>query len=98
MSAMQSPAEDRRRGLRSWSSTTTTAWPRSTPPTSTAPPASRSAARPTPPPQALDLVADLRPDLVLMDVYLPDGDGLGVIRKLLEAPESAEPTRTRTSW
>ena len=26
-----------------------------------------------------------------MDVYLPDGDGLNVIRKLLEAPESAEP-------
>jgi response regulator of citrate/malate metabolism len=40
--------------------------------------------------QALDLVAELRPDLVLMDVYLPDGDGLGVIRKLLEAAESAE--------
>ncbi|MEY9931972.1 response regulator of citrate/malate metabolism [Catenulispora sp. GP43] len=39
--------------------------------------------------QALDLVAALRPDLVLMDVYLPDGDGLAVIRKLLEAPESA---------
>lgn len=40
--------------------------------------------------QALDLVAVLRPDLVLMDVYLPDGDGLGVIRKLLESPEPAE--------
>ncbi|MEY9860352.1 response regulator of citrate/malate metabolism [Catenulispora sp. GAS73] len=39
---------------------------------------------------ALDLIEVLRPDLVLMDVYLPDGDGLGVIRKLLEAPESAE--------
>lgn len=38
---------------------------------------------------ALDLIEVLRPDLVLMDVYLPDGDGLGVIRKLLEAPESA---------
>ncbi|ACU74458.1 response regulator receiver and unknown domain protein [Catenulispora acidiphila DSM 44928] len=39
--------------------------------------------------QALHLVAAIRPDLVLMDVYLPDGDGLTVIRKLLEAPESA---------
>lgn len=29
----------------------------------------------------------LRPDLVLMDVYLPDGDGLGVIRKLMEREE-----------
>ncbi|NUR58465.1 MAG: response regulator [Catenulispora sp.] len=36
--------------------------------------------------QALDAVAELRPDLVLMDVYLPDGDGLGVIRRLLETP------------
>ena len=39
--------------------------------------------------QALDLVEALRPDLVLMDVYLPDGDGLGVMRKLLETTESA---------
>ncbi|GAA1969507.1 response regulator [Catenulispora subtropica] len=39
--------------------------------------------------QALAAVAELRPDLVLMDVYLPDGDGLGAIRKLLEAPEPA---------
>jgi response regulator of citrate/malate metabolism len=38
---------------------------------------------------ALDLIEVLRPDLVLMDVYLPDGDGLGVIRKPLEAPASA---------
>lgn len=37
--------------------------------------------------QALAAVASLRPDLVLMDVYLPDGDGLGVIRKLLESAE-----------
>lgn len=40
--------------------------------------------------QALAQVAALRPDLVLMGVYLPDGEGLAVIRKLLEAPESAE--------
>ena len=38
--------------------------------------------------QALDLVDILEPDLVLMDVYLPDGDGLGVIRMLLETPEA----------
>ena len=29
-------------------------------------------------------VAELRPDLVLMDVYLPDGDGLDVVRRLLD--------------
>ena len=36
---------------------------------------------------ALDQVDALRPDLVLMDVHLPDGDGLGVIRKLMERAE-----------
>ncbi|MBW8804812.1 MAG: response regulator [Catenulisporales bacterium] len=35
--------------------------------------------------QALTAIEELRPDLVLMDVYLPDGDGLGVVRTLLEA-------------
>lgn len=33
--------------------------------------------------RALDLAQDLRPDLVLMDIYLPDGDGLQVARALL---------------
>ncbi len=33
---------------------------------------------------AVDAVSSLRPDLVLMDVYLPDGDGLSVMRRLLE--------------
>lgn len=33
---------------------------------------------------ALRAVETLSPDLVLMDIYLPDGDGLGVVRKLLE--------------
>lgn len=37
--------------------------------------------------QALDAVDRLRPDLVLMDVYLPDGDGLAVLRALMERPE-----------
>ena len=33
---------------------------------------------------ALQAVADLEPDLVLMDVFLPDGDGIGVVRTLME--------------
>ena len=45
--------------------------------------------------QALEAVAELRPDLVLMDVYLPDGDGLGVMRKLLEAPVPEVPAVVR---
>lgn len=36
---------------------------------------------------ALEAVDRLHPDLVLMDVYLPDGDGLGVVRKLMERDE-----------
>lgn len=34
--------------------------------------------------EALQAVADLRPNLVLMDVYLPDGDGLEVVRALMD--------------
>jgi response regulator of citrate/malate metabolism len=37
--------------------------------------------------EALRAADDLLPDLVLMDVYLPDGDGLGVVRKLMERDE-----------
>lgn len=37
--------------------------------------------------EALAAVDALRPDLVLMDVYLPDGDGLAVVRKLMERDE-----------
>jgi response regulator of citrate/malate metabolism len=33
---------------------------------------------------ALLAVEALSPDLVLMDVFLPDGDGLGVVRRLME--------------
>ena len=33
--------------------------------------------------EALDAVAELAPDLVLMDVFLPDGDGLSVVRELM---------------
>lgn len=34
--------------------------------------------------EALAAVADLQPDLVLMDVYLPDGNGTAVVRTLME--------------
>ena len=37
--------------------------------------------------EALRLAQELRPDLVLMDVYLPDGDGLDVVRQLLADPD-----------
>ncbi|HEV7206927.1 MAG TPA: response regulator [Jatrophihabitans sp.] len=33
---------------------------------------------------ALDAVTELDPDLVLMDVFLPDGDGLTVVRSLMD--------------
>lgn len=36
--------------------------------------------------EALSRSAELHPDLVLMDIYLPDEDGLEVIRKLLAEP------------
>jgi response regulator of citrate/malate metabolism len=34
--------------------------------------------------QALECARQHRPDLVLMDIYLPDGDGLDVVRALLD--------------
>jgi response regulator of citrate/malate metabolism len=34
--------------------------------------------------EAEQAVAELAPDLVLMDVYLPDGDGLSVVRGLID--------------
>ncbi|MBW4040750.1 MAG: response regulator [Acidobacteria bacterium] len=40
--------------------------------------------------EALELARVQRPDVVLLDLYLPDGDGLGVARALLEEP--APPT------
>jgi response regulator of citrate/malate metabolism len=36
--------------------------------------------------EARDLTAQLTPDLVLMDIYLPDGSGLDVVRTLVELP------------
>jgi len=41
---------------------------------------------------AVTAVAELRPDLVLLDIYLPDDNGLNVIRRILDQPgEAAEP-------
>jgi response regulator of citrate/malate metabolism len=40
--------------------------------------------------EALELARELQPDLVLMDIYLPDGDGLQVVRSLLDG--DAPPT------
>ncbi|WP_243763058.1 response regulator [Allobranchiibius sp. CTAmp26] len=37
--------------------------------------------------EAVDLTRTLRPDLVLMDIYLPDGNGLDVLRTLLDEPD-----------
>jgi response regulator of citrate/malate metabolism len=37
--------------------------------------------------EAVEQVDTLRPDLVLLDVHLPDGDGLGVVRRLMERVE-----------
>lgn len=37
--------------------------------------------------EALKLARTLHPDLVLMDIYLPDGDGLDVVRSLLDEPD-----------
>ncbi|MCE4027277.1 response regulator [Microbacterium sp. Au-Mic1] len=44
--------------------------------------------------EALRQAKDLRPDLVLMDVYLPDGDGLEVVRQLLADPDLSTGTGT----
>ncbi|CAN5466842.1 response regulator [soil metagenome] len=35
---------------------------------------------------ALEMARRLQPDLVLLDIYLPDGDGLDVARALLDGP------------
>ncbi|NUT98950.1 MAG: response regulator [Saccharothrix sp.] len=39
---------------------------------------------------ALKLVRDLRPDLVLLDIYLPDLDGLAVLRELRSGPDEVD--------
>jgi response regulator of citrate/malate metabolism len=39
---------------------------------------------------ALTTVETIKPDLVLMDVFLPDGDGLDVVRQLLEKPDAPD--------
>lgn len=40
--------------------------------------------------EALEQAASYRPDLVLMDIYLPDGNGLEVVRKLSEQQQSPD--------
>jgi len=37
--------------------------------------------------QAMAVMDEVRPDLVLMDVFLPDGDGIGVVRGFAERQE-----------
>ncbi len=37
-----------------------------------------------------DLTARLHPDLILMDIYLPDGDGLDIVRSLLGTPRAPD--------
>lgn len=39
---------------------------------------------------AIAKAGELRPDLVLMDIYLPDGNGLDVVRTLLAGPSPAD--------
>ncbi|GAB2990760.1 response regulator transcription factor [Nocardioides montaniterrae] len=40
--------------------------------------------------EAMVMVETTAPDLVLMDVFLPDGDGLEVVRRLLERPAAPD--------
>ena len=58
--------------------------------------------RPTPRPRRWPRWPSLRPDLVLMDVYLPDGDGLAVVRKLMDDGTSTPTDRhhppPRATW
>ncbi|HJQ41881.1 MAG TPA: response regulator [Jatrophihabitantaceae bacterium] len=37
--------------------------------------------------EALELARDTKPHVVLMDIYLPDGSGLEVVRSLLDEPD-----------
>ena len=54
-------------------STTDSCWPAA---------ASTSSAWPTPGQQGLDLAAELQPELVLLDIHLPDMSGLDVLQQL----------------
>ena len=64
-----------------WSSTTTSASPGSTATSSPAEPASQRSS-PCTRRAARAAVRDDAPDLLLVDAYLPDGDGIALVREL----------------
>ena len=66
----------------SWSSTTTSASPASTPPTSARWTASRRSPQVHTAAGAAEAVDRLRPDLLLLDLYLPDEHGLDLVARL----------------
>ena len=76
------PGADRRRRL--------TAWRASTPPTSQRTEGFVVVGQAQTAAEARDLAARCSPDLVLMDIYLPDGNGLDVVRSLLEKPHAPD--------
>ena len=47
--------------------------------------------------EALTAVRELRPDLLLLDVYLPDGSGLEVLRELTRDAGGARPDALMTT-
>ncbi len=43
--------------------------------------------------EAVGLIGRIRPDVVLLDVHMPDGGGLEVIRRVVASPPEAEPAK-----
>lgn len=41
-------------------------------------------------PQGLRLALDERPDLIVLDIMLPNGDGIGILRELQARPDTAD--------